>query len=308
MEPLSTAIYEFALAPLGFLHGYVARAATTLACAVLMVAALRPFVDRRLALIPLITSAPVAGLIAIPHVMSVISLAGISLAAVAASRGRWWLLGFGLFVATMRPPNALPVVVAALIFAARARGALPRVIGGAALPALVLAVPAFLVDPGWIGDYLDNDRATMLAGLPLLVRQAGGTPGLIALAIVPAVVTAAIALRGGGQRDVFAAGAALGVLGSKLSGLYSGIFVLPALGATGRDPKLGLAPWVASAATWVVVISTSTSVLRGAEFPAQLVGLVYLLVVACFPLAIRGGAGPGKDASTGGPVYVPVDY
>jgi hypothetical protein len=80
---------------------------------------------------------------------------------------------------------------------------------------------------------------------------------------------------------------ALGVLPSKLSGVYSGLYALPAIARLGFRPTLWWTPWVVSAAAWLFELSLFPGTRMSVVGPPWESVLAYWFVFAAWPLAVR---------------------
>jgi hypothetical protein len=298
--------YLLAFAPLELIRDPWIRPAITIICLGLLafsVLLLAGRTDR--ALIPALVSVPVLQQILSPHLPAEVGLAGVCLAAWSQPRQRWVVMGVGLAMALERPPNALPLL-AVLVWCSwgQWRGLLKAALTGAAVMAAPVLV-AFWIDPGWLAVYTANLHYTMYAGLPLLALDMGGTWGLVGLQLATVAVALFLVrdLRGRPlDADLAAFVISLGVLSSKLSGPYSGIYALPALVRVGLRPQLAWTPWLASGVGWIMELTFLPAMLAGAAAPPAWESVVaYWFVLAAWPLALVRRLGPPRDGADARP-------
>ena len=239
-------------------------------------------------LLPALISVPLFLDLLTAHITSELGLTGLCLAAWAQPRRRWVLMGVGLAIGLIRPPNALPLL-AVLVYSSWADplGLLKAAVaGGAAL--LPLVALAFWLDPAWIAIYSLNVGHTDYAGLPLVAIHLGGTWGLVLLQVATILVALYLARSRRGQPldpDLAAYVIAIGVLSSKLAGPYSGIYALPALARLGLRPQLAWTPWMASGAAWLLELILAPAMVAGAFAPGWPSAIAYWIVFAAWPLA-----------------------
>jgi hypothetical protein len=296
--------YLLAFAPFGFLGDPWIRPAVTLLCLGLFLLSLRLLAGgwRNPGLVPALISAPLFVDLLTGHATSQLGLTGLCLAAWAQPRRRWILMGVGLAIGFIRPPNALPLL-AVLVYGSWGewRGLLKAVIAGAGL-ALPFVALAFWLDPSWVPAYLSNVGRTDYAGLPLVAMQLGGTWGLILLQIATIGGALFLARRHRGrplEADLAAYVIAIGVVSGKLGGPYSGIYALPALARLGLRPRLAWTPWLASAAAWLLYLTFLPGILAGEPGPPGWESVIaYWFVFAAWPLAVsRTGRTLTSDAN-----------
>jgi hypothetical protein len=200
------------------------------------------------------------------------------------------LVGVGLTIGLIRPPNALPLL-AVLIYTSWGewRGLIKAAIAGVCLM-LPLVALAFWLDATWVTEYSINVAQTDYAGLPLVAIQLGGTWGLLLLQLMTVLLALYLARARRGQPldpDLAAYVIAIGVVSSKLAGPYSGIFALPALARLGLRPKLAWTPWIASGAAWLLELAFFPGILAGKlDTPIWESVIAYWLVFAAWPLAL----------------------
>ncbi|HEY8952287.1 MAG TPA: hypothetical protein VIP78_06980 [Candidatus Dormibacteraeota bacterium] len=239
--------------------------------------------------LPALISVPLFADLLTAHVTSQLGLTGLCLAAWAQPRRRWVLMGVGLAIGLVRPPNALPLL-AVLIYSSWTQpfGLLKAAIAGAAVM-LPLVALAFWLDPAWVAIYSVNVGHTDYAGLPLVAIRLGGTWGLVLLQIATILGALYLVRSRRGQPldpDLAAYVIAIGVLSSKLAGPYSGIFALPALARLGLRPQLAWTPWMASGAAWLLELTFVPGILAGALGPPVWESIIaYWFVFAAWPLA-----------------------
>jgi hypothetical protein len=240
--------------------------------------------------LPAFLSVPLLADLLTAHATSQFGLMGLCLSAWAHSRRGWVLVGVGMAIALIRPPNALPLL-AVLIYCSWGewRGLIKAAIAGACVivPFVVLA---FWLDPTWVPEYSSNVGHTDYAGLPLVAIDLGGTWGLVLLQLATVAVALYLARARRGQPldpDLAAYVIAIGVVSSKLAGPYSGIFALPALARLGLRPKLVFTPWMASAAAWLLELTFLPGMLKGDLGPPVWESVIaYAFVFAAWPLAL----------------------
>jgi hypothetical protein len=287
--------YLLAFAPFGMLDEPWLRVAVTLfsiafvLVAVWLVAGESP----NPGLLPALISVPVVATLLSPHITSTLGLLGVCLAAWAQPRRNWALMGVGLAIAFVRPPNALPLL-AVLVYSSwdQPLGLLKAIAAGA-VAILPFLAWAFWLDPGWIATYSANIAHTDYAGLPSLAINLGGTWGVILLQVAAVLGALLLARSQRGKPlhpDLAAIAIAIGVLSSKLAGPYSGLYALPALARLGLRPRLAWTPWIASGLGWLMEISFLPTMLAGAGGPPEWESVVaYGFVLAAWPLARRAG-------------------
>ncbi len=285
--------YLLAFAPFGLLDEPWLRVAVTLfsVAFVLIAVWLLAGDSPNPGLLPALISVPVVATLLSPHITSTLGLLGVSLAAWAQPRRRWALLGVGLAIACVRPPNVLPLL-AVLVYSSwdQPLGLLRAAVAGAAalLPFLAWA---FWLDPAWLATYSANIAHTDYAGLPLLAIHIGGTWGVVVLQAVALLAALLLARARRGRPldpDLAALVIAIGVLSSKLAGPYSGLYALPALARLGLRPRLAWTPWIASGLGWLMEISFLPAMLAGAGGPPEWESVIaYGFVFAAWPLARR---------------------
>ena len=284
--------YLLAFVPIGLLGDPLIRPVVILICACLFVVSLGLLGGglRNPGTWPVLISVPVLDSLLSSHMPSEVGLAGLCLAAWAQPRRRWVLLGVGMAIGLIRPPNALPLV-AVLVYSSWGewRGLIKAAAAGACL-LLPLVLLAFWLDPGWLAVYRDNVGTTMYAGLPLVVLEFGGTWALFLLQVATILGALYLVRKRRGQPldpDLAAYAISFGVLSSKLSGAYSGIYALPAVARLGLRPQLSWTPWIASGAAWLLELSFLPGMLAGAPAQPQWESVVaYWFVFAAWPLAV----------------------
>jgi hypothetical protein len=250
--------------------------------------------------LPALVSVPLFADLLTAHATSQVGLAGLCLAAWAQPRRRWAVMGVGLAIGLIRPPNALPLL-AVLIYSSwrEWRGLIKAALSGACLMLPFIAL-AFWLDPSWVAVYSRNVGATDYAGLPLVAINLGGTWGLVLLQIVTILGALYLARARRGQPldpDLAAYVIAIGVVSSKLAGPYSGIFALPALARLGLRPKLAWTPWIASGAAWLLELTFFPGILAGELGPPAWESVIaYGFVFAAWPLAISSRQDTRTDA------------
>jgi hypothetical protein len=184
------------------------------------------------------------------------------------------------------------------------RGLIKAAAAGACV-LLPLVVFAFWLDPGWLAVYRDNVGTTVYAGLPQVVLEFGGAWALLLLQAATILGALYLVRSRRGQPlnpDQAAYAISLGVLSSKLSGVYSGIYALPAVARLGLRPQLSWTPWIASGAAWLLEITFLPSMLAGAPGPPGWESVIaYWFVFAAWPLAVSRSATAGIESrATGG--------
>lgn len=240
--------------------------------------------------LPALLSVPLFADLLTAHATSQFGLMGLCLSAWAHPRRRWVLMGVGMAIALIRPPNALPLL-AVLIYSSWGewRGLIKAAIAGAGVMLPFVAL-AFWLDPTWLPEYSSNVGHTDYAGLPLVAIHLGGTWGLVLLQLTTVVVALYLARRRRGQPldpDLAAYVIAIGVVSSKLAGPYSGIFALPALARLGLRPKLAWTPWMASGAAWLLELTFLPGMLNGDLGPPIWESVIaYWFVFAAWPLGV----------------------
>jgi hypothetical protein len=252
--------------------------------------------------VPALMSVPLFADLLTAHATSQFGLAGLCMAAWAQPRRRWAVMGVGLAIGLIRPPNALPLL-AVLIYSSWGEwhGLIKAALAGASLM-LPFAAVAFWLDPSWVAVYSSNVGHTDYAGLPLVTIHLAGTWGLVLLQIVTVLGALYLARARRGQPldpDLAAYVIAIGVVSSKLAGPYSGIFALPALARLGLRPKLAWTPWIASGAAWLLELTFFPGILAGEHGPPVWESVIaYWFVFAAWPLAVPpSGAASAEHGS-----------
>jgi hypothetical protein len=284
--------YLLAFAPFGLLDDPWIRPAVTLFCIGLFLVSMQLLGGgwRNPGFLPALISVPLFADLLTAHATSQLGLTGLCLSAWAHARRRWVLVGVGLTIGLIRPPNALPLL-AVLIYTSWGewRGLIKAAIAGVCLM-LPLVALAFWLDATWVTEYSINVAQTDYAGLPLVAIQLGGTWGLLLLQLMTVLLALYLARARRGQPlepDLAAYVIAIGVVSSKLAGPYSGIFALPALARLGLRPKLAWTPWIASGAAWLLELAFFPGILAGKlDTPIWESVIAYWLVFAAWPLAL----------------------
>jgi len=283
--------YLIAFVPVELLRDpWLRPAATILSIGLLVLSMwLMGALRRNPAIWPVLVSPPVFFDLLSPHLTTEVGLTGLCLAAWAQPRRRWILLGVGMGIGLIRPPNALPLL-AVLVYTSWGewRGLIKAAAAtfGLVLP---LTAIAFWLDPNWVATYEMNVAHAVYAGLPLIAIDTAGPAGLflIQAAAVLAALLLAHSSRGKPlDPDLGAFVIALGVLPSKLSGVYSGLYALPAVARLGLRPLLWWTPWVVSAAAWVFELSLFPGTQASIVGPSWESILAYWFVFAAWPLAV----------------------
>ena len=285
--------YLLAFAPFGLLQEPWLRVAVTLfSIAFVLVAVwLLAGESPNPGLLPALISVPLVATLLSPHITSTLGLLGVCLAAWAQPRRNWAVMGVGLAIAFVRPPNALPLL-AVLVYSSwdQPLGLLKAVVAGAVAMLPFLAW-AFWLDPAWLETYRANIAHTDYAGLPLLAINIGGTWGVVLLQAAAVLGALLLARSQRGKPldpDLGTLAIAIGVLSSKLSGPYSGLYALPALARLGVRPRLAWTPWIASGLGWLMEITFLPAMLAGAGGPPEWESVIaYGFVLAVWPLARR---------------------
>ena len=239
--------------------------------------------------LPVLASVPVFFDLLSPHLPTEVGLSGLCLAAWAQPRRRWVLLGLGMAIGLIRPPNALPLMAVLIYTSWGEWGGLIKAVIAAACLLMPLMVVAFLLDPDWIAGYSANLEHAVYAGLPLVAINISGLWGLILIQAATVLVALYLARSNRGRPldpDTAAFVIALGVLPSKLSGAYSGLYALPAVARLGLRPRLRWTPWIASAAAWLFELLLFPGTLAGVAAPGWESVIAYWFVFAAWPLAV----------------------
>lgn len=283
--------YLIAFVPVGLLGDpWLRPAATALSIGLLVFSMwLMGALRRNPAMWPVLVSPPFFFDLLSPHLTTEVGLAGLCLAAWAQPRRRWILLGVGIGIGFIRPPNALPLL-AVLVYTSWGNW---RGLFKAAAAAVCLVLPlvaiAFWLDPNWVTTYSVNVAQAVYAGLPLIAIYAFGPSGLFliqAAAVLAALVLARSSRGKPLDPDLGAYVIALGVLPSKLSGVYSGLYALPAVARLGLRPRLWWTPWVVSAAAWLFELSLFPGTQASVVGPPWETVIAYWFVFAAWPLAV----------------------
>lgn len=240
-------------------------------------------------LLPIFVSVPVLGTVQADHPYSAVGLAALGLAAWAYRRQSWFLLGVGAALALIRPQNALaalPVVLIGLSARATVRAGM-----GAASVLVPLVAASFLWDPGWFGAYQQYVRLYPSSGLYGLLVRSLGVVGVGAVLLALGAGGLWLRRLGRDPLDAFTLVLAATVLVAPAPGLYSGLFVLPALQRVGARPEYRALPWIASASAWAIPLAVSPWLLANPPgiFPL-LSALAYWLTIQTYPLLRRGHA------------------
>jgi hypothetical protein len=297
--------FQLLFLPLGFLPGAAVAVVGRIAYLAFVFVALRLWnggsSSVRGALLPVIASLPVAQGFASNHLLSASGFFALTIALWAQRRDRWWLCGAALALGLLRPANALPVAAMVLVGAWGRPDRLLRAMAAGLATLTPLVIAAFVLDPGWVQGYRSDVGLYPIAGLAQVVVLNWGPAGLIALQATVTGIAAWLVRRSAGgalDSDKSALGLALSALSAPMEGLYTGIFVLPALLRVGARDGYRLAPWLASGIAWIVVVA-SAPVLNGPGWLAlwgMLTALNVWLLLNCYPLLL-GRSGTGTTAA-----------
>lgn len=289
--------HEVLMAPFSYLPMNVAQLVSILLTAVLMVLIVflwsRPGDRGRIGLgsgaWPILLSAPVFAVVVIDQLQAAFGLAALSLALWAQRRNYWWLVGPAAAFGLIRTANALPVLAILLVGGWGKPRQLAIAIGSAALVFLPLVVISFAWDPNWPADYVHGIAYYPSSGAPKVASGHLGYWGLALLALAASLVAASLVWRDRGRpldagRSAF--GMALTLPITPLSGLYSAIFVLPAILQLGLRQKYRIVPWIAAVGPWVVIIAVSPVLLGPSPFImlTDLSLIDFVLLAMTYPL------------------------
>jgi hypothetical protein len=288
--------FQLLFLPLGFLPGAAVAVLARTAYLAFVFVALRLWngasSSGRGALLPVIASVPVAQGFASDHLLSASGFLALTVALWAQRRDRWWLCGVALALGLLRPANALPVAAMVLVGAWGRPDRLLKAIAAGVATLAPFLIAAFLLDPGWIQGYRSDVGLYPIAGLAQIVVLNWGAAGLIALQATVTGIAAWLVRKSAGRAldcDMSALGLALSALSAPMEGLYTGVFILPALLRVGARDAYRLAPWLASGIAWIVVVA-SAPVLTSPEWLALwgvLTALNLWLLLNCYPLLLR---------------------
>jgi hypothetical protein len=286
--------------PVGLLPASAAPLAGALLTAVLLAAALivveafdrttyseavRPKIGRFL---PALISLPVLASVQDTHAFSALGLLGLVASVGARQRGRILMFGMTAAIASIRPINALPVVLCCLI-GLSARD-LARAAAGAASVGLPLTAVAFVIDRNWPTQYMAALNEYSSAGIYRELHDVGGIPLVAGFLIAIGAATGIAFARGRRLADMAALGMAATVLLTPTNGLYTGVFALPALMRIGMRHGTEWFPWAASGSAWaatLVVAPWLFSSTAGVAF-SVLSAIAYWFVLNAYPLLWRG--------------------
>jgi len=300
--------HEVLLSPFGFLSYDVAHIASMVATAALMVLSVviwspdtlasSPAGRPRIAW-PILLSAPVFAVIWIDQLQAAVALAALSVAIWAQRRDRWWLVGIAGSVGMIRLLNAIPVLCILLYAGWRKPRQLAIALGAAAAFMAPLLAISWLWDRTFITDYIAGITAYPFNGPPKAVVQSIGPWGIGLLLLIGCVAALWLVRRDVGRPldpGRAALGMALTVVIAPLGGLYSAIFVLPALIQLGLRRGFWIVPWIAAAGPWLVIVALSP-LLLGAD-PGLTLNYIsfidYGLLLLAYPLF---RIAPGADVS-----------
>jgi hypothetical protein len=234
------------------------------------------------------------------QMMSVIGLAGLSLAIWAQRRDRWYLVGVAGAIGLARTSNALPVLLMIAVTAwGRPRRLLEAILGAAAL-LLPLTALSYLWDRNWVADYAYNLSVYNLVGPVKLAHAFYGSVGTAGLEALVCLAAMALAWPYRGKPldlDRAALGMALGVLAAVVSTYYVAIFAMPALIRVARRPAMSGVAWFTTAFPWLVIIAATPAIVDpNSNFPTgDLTAMVLVLVACTYPL-LRKAPGEGELA------------
>lgn len=285
--------YELVLTPICVLPAIAWQLIAVGACLLLGVLALRLWRTEGMpawVLWPALLTPVMIHMVQVDQIFSAIGLFGISLAAWAQHRRRWVWLGIGVAIALIRPINALPVL-AMIVLCTELRNLAKAAVAGIAVAAIPLAA-AWLLDSGWVGQYLHLLATYRMAGIPQVVARFWGPSGLLVLSLLPVAAAAALAGRPRArplELDRAALALALSVVAAPLQGLYVGVFALPALVRLAGRAGAGWIAWVAVVLSWVIILATSGVLLGSHPVAAYpfLSALAYWLLLNSYPLLRR---------------------
>jgi hypothetical protein len=236
----------------------------------------------------LLVSAPLVSAVRVDQLMSAMGLAALSLAIWASRRDLWWLAGAAAALGLARTSNALPVVAMLLVSGwGRPRRLLEAAAGGALLLAPLAAV-SFAWDANWIHDYAHNLSFYPIVGFARVARQMGGGAGDVGFVLAACGIAAAFVWRCRRRPldlDRAAFGLATTAIFASQGGLFTGVFVLPAVARLARRPGFSGVAWLVSVAPWLVLLVLAPRILGTHPEDANLLTLmVPMMVIVCYPL------------------------
>ena len=264
--------HEVLMAPFSYLPRDAAQAVSIVGSAVLMVFVVwlwaRPGDRGGLNLTsgawPILLSAPVFAVVVIDQFQAAFGLAALSLALWAQRRNYWWLVGPAAALGLIRTANALPILAILLIGGWGKPRQLAIAIGSTVAVFLPLVLISFAWDPQWPAQYFNGIALYPSSGAPKVASGHLGYWGLALLALGASLVAALLVWRDRGRpldAGRSALGMALTLPITPLSGLYSAIFVLPAILRLGLHPRFKLVPWIAAFGPWVAILAASPMLL-----------------------------------------------
>ena len=169
----------------------------------------------------------------------------------------------------------------------RPRRLLEAAAGGVLLLAPLVLV-AFAWDANWIHDYAVNLSLYPIVGPARLARQLGGEAGDVGLVLVGCGIAAASVWPSRGRPldlDRAAFGLASTAIFASQGGLFTGLFVLPAVARLSLRPGFAAVAWLAAAAPWLLILVLAPRILGAhPEDNNLLTLLVPVMVLVCYPL------------------------
>lgn len=263
-------------------------------CMILLASALWLWADgsgKRSSVLVLLLSMPALSLILHDHLVTALGLTAVSLAVWAQRRQRFVLAGAALAVGAFRTANFLPVAVMLAVSVGPRWKDWLRFGGGLGAVLAPLTLAAFVVDPNWVADWQADLRLYPLAGLVRLVAPAG-TAGVIGAQVAVAGLAGVLVRRSFGRPidlDRASLGLAIGILPAPMDGIYSCLFVLPAVLRAGLRPGYGQIPYLTAAGSWIFVLVAAPWLLSAAPEAALslLTTVAFWLLLNTYPLLRR---------------------
>jgi Glycosyltransferase family 87 len=218
---------------------------------------------------PILLSAPVFAVVVIDQFQAAFGLAALSLALWAQRRNYWWLVGPAAGLGLIRTANAIPILAILLIGGWGKWRQLAIAIGSTIAVFLPLVLISFAWDPHWPAHYVTGIALYPSSGAPKVASGHFGYWGLALLAIGASLLAVLLVWRDRGRpldAGRSALGMALTLPITPLSGLYSAVFVLPAILQLGLREPFRIVPWIAAFGPWAVILAVSPVLLGPSPF------------------------------------------
>lgn len=262
--------YVFLFVPLALLPRDIAEITTLILTAIGIVVFLIYWcrVNGKLALWfwPLLLSVPVFHLLHVDQIFTVIGLTTLCLALYASQQNHWYLVGFLLAIALIRPFNVIELLPFFIVIT----WSVPKNLLKAAVGGLVFFAPltalSFLWDPKILTYFLASAHSFNLDGPPRILHDlfggVGPYLGLGALTLLGCLLAYKHSKKQVNLDD-FALVLGISALVATAGGLYIGVFVFPALSRLALRAKMFWVPWFCSFTLWGVILLFSPQIVSG---------------------------------------------